>query len=96
MDEHIYIVAYDISDQRRWRQVFKAMNGFGEWLQLSIFQCRLHRKRLAQLEAELGDLISHEEDHLMIMDLGPADQVEPRVRSLGKPFQAVEKEATIV
>lgn len=72
------------------------MNGFGEWLRLSIFQCRRQHQRLSPLEAQLSDLNSHDEEYLMIMGLGPADQVEPRVRSLGKPFQAVEKEATIL
>jgi len=31
-DERMYIVAYDISNNRRWRRVFKTMHGFGEWL----------------------------------------------------------------
>ena len=44
-DERTYIVTYDIADARRWRRVFKTMNGFGEWLQLSVFQCRLSRRR---------------------------------------------------
>ncbi|MCY4239233.1 MAG: CRISPR-associated endonuclease Cas2 [Rhodospirillaceae bacterium] len=46
-DERIYIVTYDISDTRRWRRVFKTMHGFGEWLQFSVFQCRLSRRRNA-------------------------------------------------
>lgn len=41
MDERLYIVTYDIASQRRWRKVFRTMEGFGEWLQLSVFQCRL-------------------------------------------------------
>ena len=45
MDERLYVVAYDIADQKRWRRVFKAMHGYGEWLQLSVFQCRLSRRR---------------------------------------------------
>jgi len=49
-DERLFIVAYDISDQRRWRRVFKAMHGYGEWIQLSVFQCRLSRRRRAELE----------------------------------------------
>lgn len=96
MDDHLFIVAYDISDQRRWRRVFKTMKGYGEWLQLSVFQCRLDRKRLAHLESQLSDLIDHEDDHLMILDLGPADSVKPRVRSVGKAFEPVQREATIV
>ena len=42
-DEHLYIVTYDIADDKRWRAVFKLMHGYGEWMQLSVFQCRLTR-----------------------------------------------------
>ena len=96
MEEHLYIVAYDISDSRRWRSVFRTMNGYGEWLQLSVFQCRLSRKRHVQLEAALDEIINHEEDHVIIMDMGVADSVKPRVQSLGKDFAPVERVAIIV
>jgi CRISPR-associated protein Cas2 len=96
MTEHIYIVAYDISDQKRWRAIFKLMNGYGEWLQLSIFQCRLSAKRHAELTATLDELIHHREDHVLLLDLGPADSVDPRVTSLGKDFNAVAREPVIV
>ena len=39
--ERVYIVAYDIGDPTHWRRVFRTMNGYGRWLQLSVFQCRL-------------------------------------------------------
>lgn len=94
--EHLYVVSYDIADPRRWRRVFKIMRGYGEWLQLSVFQCRLSRARLLQLEAAVGDAMNQAEDHVLILDVGPADQVTPRVRSLGKSFQAVQREAVIV
>ena len=47
MPEHLYIVAYDISDPKRWRKVFKAMNGYGARVQLSVFQCRMSRQSYA-------------------------------------------------
>jgi CRISPR-associated protein Cas2 len=96
MDEHLYIVTYDISDPKRWRIIFKAMHGYGEWLQLSVFQCRLSRRRHAELVATLDELINHKEDHVIMLDLGPADTVAPRVISLGKDFQAVSREPIIV
>ena len=96
MDEHLYIVAYDISDQKRWRSIFKLLHGYGEWLQLSVFQCRLSRRRHAELVATLDELIHHAEDHVIMLDLGLADSVKPRVVSLGKHFQPVEKEPIIV
>ena len=32
VEERLYIVTYDISDDRRWRRVFKLMHGYGRWL----------------------------------------------------------------
>jgi len=94
--EHLYIVAYDISDAKRWRRVFKIMNGYGEWLQLSIFQCRLTRARHAELVALLDEIIHHKQDHLVVIDIGNAEKVAPRVISLGKSYKPVEKGPVIV
>lgn len=96
MSEHLYIVAYDISDQKRWRRIFRLMEGYGEWLQLSIFQCRLGARQHAELQALIDDIIDHSADHVVIMDLGVAERVEPRVVSLGKTFEPVAKAPTIV
>lgn len=94
--EHLYVISYDISHPRRWRRVFRIMKGYGEWLQLSVFQCRLSRTRMLQLEAELKEAMNQDEDHVLILDIGPADAVSPQVRSLGKLFQPVAREAVIV
>ncbi|MDT8321442.1 MAG: CRISPR-associated endonuclease Cas2 [Xanthomonadales bacterium] len=94
--EHLYIVAYDISDVKRWRRVFRIMKGYGEWLQLSIFQCRLNRARHAELIALLDEIIDHKRDHVVLVDVGNAERVMPRVTSLGKKFRAVERGPVIV
>ncbi|NLV25402.1 MAG: CRISPR-associated endonuclease Cas2 [Deltaproteobacteria bacterium] len=94
--DRLYIISYDISNQRRWKKVFKLMHGFGEWLQLSVFQCRLGKMRALQLEAALVELINANEDHVLILDLGPASDVQPKVRSLGKAFKPLAKEPVIV
>jgi len=96
MNEHLYIVAYDIGDPKRWRRIFKLMHGYGEWLQLSVFQCRLSARRHAELVATLDEIIHHKNDHVIMLDLGPADAVKPRVVSLGKAFEPVERKPTIV
>lgn len=95
-DEHLYIVTYDISDPKRWRRVYGVMNGFGDWLQYSVFQCRLSAQRQAQLIALLDGIIHHDNDHVLLVDIGPADRVIPRVVSLGKDFEAVVREPIIV
>ncbi len=96
-DEHLYIVTYDIADDKRWRSIFKLMHGYGEWLQLSVFQCRLTRSRHIQLTQRLGELISLSEDHVMIIDVGVAENVEPKIHSLGKrSFSRIERAPLIV
>ena len=95
-DERLFIVTYDISDQRRWRRVFKAMHGYGEWLQLSVFQCRLSQRRRAELETSLRELVKNGEDHVLLIDVGPADKVELAVESIGKTFAKMERRATVI
>lgn len=95
-DERLYIVTYDISDQRRWRRVFKIMKGYGRWLQLSVFQCRLTARRRADMSARLETAIHAREDHVLIVDVGPADKIDPRIESLGKSFESVKRQAMIV
>lgn len=94
--EHLYIVSYDIRDSRRWRKLFQALHGFGEWLQLSVFQCRLNKMRVLRLEAAIREIVNCKEDHVLIMDLGPAESVTPRVSSIGKAFAPLERESIIV
>lgn len=96
-DERIYFVVYDISHPKRWRAVYKKMKGYGEWVQLSVFQCRLSKTRQAVLVSELSEIIHDEEDHVLFIDVGIAERVEPRVQSLGKrEYEPVEREAVIV
>ncbi len=95
-DERIFIVCYDIADQKRWRRVFKTVHGYGEWIQLSIFQCRLSRRRRADLETRLRELVKSGEDHVLLIDVGPADKVELAIESIGKSYSKVERSAMVI
>jgi CRISPR-associated protein Cas2 len=94
--EHAYVVAYDISSPRRWRKVFKTMHGYGRWLQLSIFHCRLDGGRRSEMAMALEGLIDPDEDHVVILDLGPAEDVELAVESIGKSFEPIERRAVVI
>jgi CRISPR-associated protein Cas2 len=72
------------------------MKGFGLWLQLSIFQCILSPVKLKRMEYALHEIIKDGEDHVLIIDLGPAEHVKPRFTSLGKPFEILERKPIIV
>ena len=94
--ETLSIAAYDINDRKLWRRLFKLMNGYGQWLQLSVFQCRLDARRLAELKVGIAEIIRNGHDHVLIVEIGPADGVKPKVSSLGKAFTAVERKPIIV
>jgi len=92
-----YIVCYDICDAKRLREVFKTMRGWGDHLQLSVFECRLTRSELVTLRAELAEIINHDDDQVLFVDLGPAGARGDRViTALGKPYVVVDAPCVIV
>ena len=70
---NVYLVAYDICDSKRLRRVYKAMRGYGDHLQFSVFRCELSDRERAEMISELGGLIAHDEDQVLVIDIGPAD-----------------------
>jgi len=44
----------------------------------------------------LDGIIHHSEDHILIMNIGPAETVKPSVVSLGKSFEVQERQPVIV
>ena len=92
-----YLVCYDICDEKRLRQVFQAMRGYGDHLQFSIFECQLTAMDLARCRAELAAIIQHKEDQVLFVNLGPAEGRGDRViTALGKPYTAVDAPCIIV
>ena len=59
-------------------------------------QCRLMARRRAEMGARLEDAIQPSEDHVLILDLGPAERVGPLVESMGKSYTAPPRQATVV
>lgn len=95
-EDRLIIVTYDIGNPKRWRRVFKCMHGYGEWLQLSVFQCRLSPRRRAELETRLRELVKAGEDHVLLIDVGLADRTKLAVESIGKGFSAIERRAIVI
>ena len=94
--EHVYLVCYDIAEPKRWRKVYKTMKGYGEWMQLSVFQCRLNKVNLLRMTDTLTGLMDAGEDSLMVIDIGPAESVSLKVESFGRPFQPIEHRAVVI
>ena len=62
---------YDICDPKRLRKVFKTMRDFGDHLQYSIFECQFNPIDLAKCRHALSEIIKHNEDQVLFVDLVP-------------------------
>jgi CRISPR-associated protein Cas2 len=92
-----YLVCYDIADDKRLRQVFKTMRGYGDHLQYSVFECQLTPMDLARCRAELSKIIKHDEDQVLFVNLGPAEGRGDRViTALGKAYIAIDAPCIVV
>lgn len=69
----VYLVAYDVSNDKRRTKIFKKLKGYGEALQYSLFRCALTPNERLRLRAEMWELIDHATDRFLIVDLGPDD-----------------------
>lgn len=69
-DKRWRLVAYDIREPARWRQVYKIVRGAGERVQYSLFRCRLDNRDVERLRWELARVMAPE-DSLLIVDLCP-------------------------
>jgi CRISPR-associated protein Cas2 len=92
----VYLVCYDICDGRRLRKVYKTMRGFGDHIQLSVFRCELSARERIDLIGALSAVINHDEDQVLIVDLGPGDgRASSCFLALGKPYTAPDRVAII-
>jgi CRISPR-associated protein Cas2 len=70
MSRRRHLIAYDIRDPRRLRQVCKTMEEYGERLQYSVFVCDLSRGELVRCRAAVEERMNLREDSVVIVDLG--------------------------
>jgi CRISPR-associated protein Cas2 len=94
---NLYIVTYDITDDRRWRKVFKILRGHGDHLQYSVFRCELSDRERIGLIERLTRVIKHDADQILLFPLGPAGGIDDnRVQSIGLPYPVSRQGAVIV
>jgi CRISPR-associated protein Cas2 len=57
LETTLYVIAYDISDDRRRTQVHRLLCGYGDWTQYSLFECWLTKQHLVELRAKLRNVL---------------------------------------
>lgn len=93
----VYVVTYDISDPKRLRQVFKVMRAWGEHIQYSVFRCEIDPRELVELRSELDEVIHHDLDQVLFIDLGPVEgRGDDAISSMGRVYLQPHRLALVV
>jgi CRISPR-associated protein Cas2 len=94
----MFLVTYDITEAKRLRKVFKVLNGYGDHLQYSVFRCDLSKKERMLLLTDLAEVIHHQDDQVLFVDLGPAEGVntEARITALGQAYEPKVRRVVVV
>lgn len=78
------MIAFDVSDNRRRYRVVRALRDYGERVQKSVFESRLHPLERRALLARLDRLIDHETDRLHVFELPERDVARIEVLGVGE------------
>lgn len=68
---NVFLLCYDVADEKRLRKTYKKLCGFGDPLQFSVFRCELSPTEKHLLKEALWDILNWAEDRVMLVDLGP-------------------------
>lgn len=87
-----WVVCYDIANAARWRSVYRALRGYGDWIQLSVFRCDLSAKERVVLGSIIEELIDHRADQVLFLNLGPTEgRGAETIESIGRPLASRER-----
>lgn len=83
-----YLIAYDISDDKRRNAIFQELLANGDHVQFSVFLCHLSGVELARLKGVLMENVNSRQDQIIILDLGPAEtDLAARFECIGKAYE---------
>jgi CRISPR-associated protein Cas2 len=81
--EQLWVVAYDSPNTKRRRKLAKLLEGYGERLQLSVFECRLQPHQLQRLRQGLAR-IATADDSIRLWGMPQRAQA---AEQLGRPVE---------
>ena len=68
----VFLVCYDVADDKRLRRTHKKMCGFGDPVQYSVFRCELSPTEKQVMKEALWEILNWDHDRVMLVELGPA------------------------
>ena len=65
----LYVIAYDIPEDKRRKKVADLLEGYGQRVQYSVFECQLNTQQYQDLQRRLRKIIKLEEDNIRFYPL---------------------------
>ncbi len=81
--EQLWVIAYDSPSNKRRRKLAKLLEGYGERLQWSVFECHLQPHQLRRLRDGLMGIATGEDS----VRLWVVPHMAPAAEQLGKPVE---------
>lgn len=85
------VVAYDIADDKRRLRVMKMLQGYGEHVQESVFECDLENAVYNKMTQRLKKLISQDKDNVRLYHLCQTDVKRIAQLGVGRPVQVAHE-----
>lgn len=88
-----YLITYDVADDKRRTSLFGLCKDLGDHVQFSVFLAELTATELAGFRARASAIVHHDEDQVLIVDLGRADDagafnlLAEGIEAIGKAFE---------
>jgi CRISPR-associated protein Cas2 len=90
----LYVVTYDIVDDRRRNRMAKALKDFGDRVQYSVFECLMGAKELGTLRERIADIINFDEDSVRLYIL--CGECEGKIEIIGTGARTEDPDVYVV
>ena len=79
----VYVIAYDIRDDRRRARVAALLSRYARRVQFSVFSAYMSLADVSLLNRELSSAIDRSVDQVLMVCLGPEKEARDRVTEMG-------------
>lgn len=80
-----YAIVYDIPSDKRRQKVHDLLEGYGKWVQYSVFECMLPIAKYQELRRRLQKMVKLDEDSVRFYPLSAHTLAQVEILGVGPP-----------
>jgi CRISPR-associated protein Cas2 len=81
----LYVVAYDITCDKRRYKISNLLEGYGQRVQYSVFECQLTHAKFKELRKRLSKVVKDTEDSVRFYPLSQHTLNQVEIMGVGSP-----------